>query len=151
MPVMESKLVDLLEPVVEAAGFELVHVEFVTGNNAVLRLYIDAPGGIQVEDCEAVSREVSALLDVEDPLPGAYHLEVSSPGLDRPLTKPAHFDRFLGEKVRVWLSEAREGRRKYTGVLSAHADGGISVDCGDGVLQVPLDEIELVRLVPRYS
>ena len=86
MPVMESKLVDLLEPVVEAAGFELVHVEFVTGNNAVLRLYIDAPGGIQVEDCEAVSREVSALLDVEDPLPGAYHLEVSSPGLDRPLT-----------------------------------------------------------------
>jgi len=147
----DAQLADLLEPTVEAAGFELVHVEFVAGNNAVLRLYIDSPGGVEIADCEAVSRDVSALLDVEDPLPGAYQLEVSSPGLDRPLTKAEHFERFMGEAVRIWLREAFEGRRKFKGQLSGFSDGQITLDCGDIQLQVRLDEIEQARLVPQYS
>ena len=148
---MDDKLGTLLEPVVEAAGFELVHLEFVTGKQSVLRLYIDAPGGIEVDDCEQVSREVSAVLDVEDPLPGNYHLEVSSPGLDRPLTKPAHFERFAGEEVRVWLREALEGRKKFKGVLRAHDQGCLRIAVDDGELELSLDDIEIVRLVPHYS
>lgn len=151
MLAINDKLQGLLEPVVEATGFELVHLEFVTGGQSVLRLYIDAPGGIEVEDCEQVSREVSAVLDVEDPLPGNYHLEVTSPGLDRPLTKPAHFERFAGEEVRVWLREPLDGRKKFKGVLRAHDQGTLHLLVEDGELEVALDEIELVRLVPRYS
>ena len=152
MLAMDDNLAALLEPVVEATGFELVHLELVTGSQAVLRLYIDAPGGVEVDDCEQVSREVSALLDVEDPLPGSYHLEVSSPGLDRPLTKPAHFERFAGEEVRVWLREPLEGgRRKFKGVLRAHDQGCIRVAVDDGELELPLGDIEIVRLVPHYS
>lgn len=151
MLAMDDKLTVLIEPVVEAIGCELVHVEFVTGNQSVLRLYIDAPGGIEVEDCERVSREVSGVLDVEDPLPGNYHLEVSSPGLDRPLTKPAHFERFVGEQVRVWLREPLEGRKKFKGVLRAHDQGCLRISVNDGEVELPLDDIELVRLVPHYS
>ncbi|MBY8966483.1 ribosome maturation factor RimP [Algiphilus sp.] len=147
----DVQLAELLEPTVEAAGFELVHVEFVSGSNAVLRLYIDSPGGIEIADCEAVSRDVSALLDVEDPLPGAYQLEVSSPGLDRPLTKAEHFERFLGEDIRIWLREACEGRRKFKGRLSAFAGGTLTLDCDDIQLEVQLEDIEQARLVPQYS
>lgn len=149
---MDQALLKLLEPVVESVGYELVHVEFVQGPDAVLRIYIDAPGGIELDDCGKVSREVSAVLDVEDPLPGAYHLEVSSPGLDRPLTKPEHFERFAGEKVKLTLHEARDGgRRKFTGTLSGIAGGVLTVDCGELTLQCSLDDIEMARLVPRIS
>ncbi len=89
----QVKLIELLEPTIESMGYELVHMEF---SGSTLRLYIDAPGGIEVDDCAQVSRQVSAIMDVEDPLKNAYNLEVSSPGLDRPLVKPAHFQRFTG-------------------------------------------------------
>ena len=114
-----SVIRQLLEPVVEDMGYELVMVE-TTGSPSggqVLRAYIDAPGGILLEDCEQVSRQVSAILDVEDPIRAEYTLEVSSPGIDRPLVKPEHFQRFQGNQVRVVMREARLGRRRFTGFL----------------------------------
>lgn len=147
----DDRLFALLEPTVTAAGYELVHVEYVQGPDPVLRLYIDSPGGIGLDDCETVSREVSGLLDVEDPIQGHYQLEVSSPGLDRPLTRPEHFERFAGARVRVWLREARDGRRKFTGTLEGIAGEVVTVECDDLRLSCPLDDIEQVRLVPRVS
>ena len=114
-----SAIRQLLEPVVEDMGYELVTVEL-TGSPSggqVLRTYIDAPGGILLEDCEQVSRQVSAILDVEDPIKEEYTLEVSSPGVDRPLVKPEHFQRFQGNHVKVVMREARLGRRRFTGLL----------------------------------
>ena len=114
-----SAIRQLLEPVLEDMGYELVMVEM-TGSPSggqVLRTYIDAPGGILLEDCEQVSRQVSAILDVEDPIKGEYTLEVSSPGIDRPLVKPEHFQRFQGSQVKVVRREARLGRRRFTGLL----------------------------------
>ena len=99
---------NLLEPPLDGMGYELLHLECATdGGRNVLRLYIDAPGGIGVDDCEEVSRRVSVLLDVEDALPSAYLLEVSSPGLDRPLVKPEHFRRFAGtgSRARIVMQE----------------------------------------------
>ncbi|NBX40818.1 MAG: ribosome maturation factor RimP, partial [Gammaproteobacteria bacterium] len=106
------------EPLIEQLGYELVDIEWVAAaRSGVLRFFIDHPvehgGHIGIEDCEKVSREVSALLDVEDPVPGAYSLEVSSPGFDRVLRKPAHFARFVGSRIWVELQVARAGRRRF--------------------------------------
>ncbi len=117
---------DLIEPVIEDMGYELVLVEM-TGDSSggqILRAYIDAPGGILLEDCEQVSKQVSAMLDVEDPIKGEYSLEVSSPGLERPLVKPEHFIRFRGSRVKVLTRTAHLGRRRFTGV----ADRGWRTD-----------------------
>src|SRR5690348_9661657 len=101
---MRERLLGLLEPAVEALGFELVELEFHgQGGGSLLRLYIDKAAGVTVDDCEQVSRQVSAVLDVEDPLPGAYTLEVSSPGLDRPLRKQADYARFAGRQAKLEL------------------------------------------------
>ena len=108
----------LLAPAVEALGLELLGLEFRPGNgNALLRLYIDAPsreGGVTLDDCEAVSREVSALMDVHDPIDSHYTLEVSSPGIDRPLFKPAHFARFVGESAKIALEFPQDGRKRFS-------------------------------------
>lgn len=105
----------LLEPPVDALGYELLHLEYAAQNGRnILRVYIDAPGGIRVDDCEAVSRQLSALLDVEQPLSAAFDLEVSSPGIDRPLVKPEHFRRHTGSRARI-VMHSRDG--------DAHAGG----------------------------
>ncbi|BAU57826.1 ribosome maturation factor RimP [Halorhodospira halochloris] len=139
----------LLEPTVEGLGYELVGVEM-TGakGNLTLRLYIDTPAGIRLEDCEAVSHQVSGLLDVEDPIPGAYSLEVSSPGLDRPIFKVADYDRFSGERVKLRLHELYEGRRKLTGRLLGIEGDRIKVqEEGDGQeYSIPIELIEKARL-----
>ena len=102
---MREQLLILLEPPVGALGYELVDVEFASaGSGGLLRLYIDAPAGITVDDCERVSHRVSEILDVADPIPGAYTLEVSSPGLDRILRTRGHFERFRGSRIRVQLA-----------------------------------------------
>ena len=122
----KDELFKLLEPEVENLGYELADLELKTaGRDGLIRLFIDKEAGIVIEDCEAVSRQVSTLLDIEDPLPGNYTLEVSSPGLDRTLTKPAHFLRFMGQDVRVKLRFPLDGRRNYRGALKAADDENI--------------------------
>jgi len=150
---LEDKLIELLEPVVEAMGYELVLLEYSPHRgSAVLRLFIDAIGGVTLGDCEKVSREVEGLLDVQDPIPQNYRLEVSSPGLDRPLVKPEHFERFKGAMARVQLAAPRDGRRKYEGVLRGMAGDRVVMDTTDaGTVELALPEIERARLVPDYE
>lgn len=161
-------MVALLEPAVEHLGYELVDLELnFSGRRGVLRLYIDRLGaadtagsaesgdgplsdGIRVEDCEAVSRKVSAVLDVEDPIARDYDLEVSSPGLDRKLVKPAHFDRFAGQAVQGRLRRMLDGRRRFTGTLVGRSGTNVTIRVDDNDLTVPIDDLEVVRLVPEY-
>ena len=144
-----EELVKLLEPTVEQLGYELADLELRTGGrDGVLRLFIDKPDGIGTDDCEIVSRQVSAILDVEDPIPGNYTLEVSSPGLDRTLTKPAHFKRFMGQDVRVKLRFPLSGRRNYRGALKAADDEKIEVEVDGESYSLPIATIESARLIP---
>ena len=144
-----DKLRELLTPSVEALGYEIVDVEHNPAPKAgVLRIYIDAEDGITLDDCERVSRQVSAVLDVEDPIGGRYNLEVSSPGLDRVLRTTAHFERFVGSEVSVLLRLARDGRRKFKGVLSGVDGTQIEIRTDSGNVTLALDEIEKARLVP---
>ncbi len=144
-----EKLHAMVEPVVTAMGYELVGVEFhrQPGSN-LLRVYIDQPRGVSLDDCEAVSNQLSAMLDVEDPIKGRYTLEVSSPGLDRPLFVREHFERFAGQKVKIRLSIPREGRRNYTGMLQGVEDEVVIIVADGQELRLPLVEIEQARLVP---
>ena len=142
---------NLLEPPVEALGYELVHLEFsARGRDSVLRVYIDAPGGIRVDDCEAVSRQVSAVLDVEDCLPSAYLLEVSSPGLDRPLAKPEHFRRFAGRRARIVLNTSVSGRRRFTGELRDADQRCVVVEVDGERYELAYDDMDTARLVPVF-
>lgn len=149
MTVDELKL--LLEPAIEKLGYELVDLEVSVGRrDGLVRLFIDRPAGIGLDDCETVSRQVSALLDVEDPIPGHYNLEVSSPGLDRPLTKREHFERFAGEDVRIRLRAPIDGRRNFRGALAAVEEDSIDVVVDGQSHRLPLADIASARLVPEY-
>ena len=151
MPRESAELRKLLEPAVSALGFELVGVEFVSGRRGLLRLYIDSEDGVTIDDCQAVSHQVSGLLDVEDPIQGQYSLEVSSPGLDRPLFRAADFERFAGHEVSLRLVAPVEGRRKFRGVLLGLRDGRVVVQVEEQELVVALEEIDAARLVPDYD
>ena len=142
----------LLEPAVEALGYQLVGVEYRSGGpgGALLRVYIDSEGGITVEDCERVSYQVSGLLDVNDPIAGHYTLEVSSPGLDRPLFSAAHFARFAGHPARIRLARLIGNRRKLAGVLRGVRDDLVLIEVEGEVVEVPLAEVESARLVPEF-
>lgn len=142
-------LLELLEPEVQALGYELVDVDCRTGGrDGLLRLYIDCEAGVTLDDCERVSRQISAVLDVEDPMPGQYTLEVSSPGLDRVLRTPEHFERFSGAEVKVELHAPLDGRRRFRGLLKG-MDGDAAVVTVDGQdWKLPLNMIEKARLVP---
>ncbi len=147
---MEARALEaLLEPAVSRLGYELVGVELHgRGRGLVLRLYIDREGGVSLDDCQRVSRQVSGLLDVEDPIPGPYTLEVSSPGLDRPLFKEAHFRRFAGRKVRIRTDVPLEGRRNFRGVLRGVRGGEVIVEVDGTEYALPMERIEQARLVP---
>jgi len=147
--ITSSELASMLRPTVERLGYELSDLEAkIGGSNGFVRLFIDAEAGVSLEDCEKVSRAVSALLDVEDPLPGSYNLEVSSPGADRKLTRPAHFERFLGATVKVQMRLPIAGRRRFRGTLLTSGEQNIVVEV-DGVAHtLPLANIEVARLVP---
>lgn len=151
MPRESVELRALIEPAVTALGFELVGVEFVPGKNGLLRVYIDHQDGIGVDDCQAVSHQISGILDVEDPIRGRYSLEVSSPGLDRPLYQARDFDRFAGSEVSLRLLAPLNGRRKFKGILGGLRDGQVVVKMNDEELVVALDEIDQARLVPDYQ
>lgn len=144
-----DELLKLLEPTIERLGYELTDLEVRLGSgNGLVRLFIDKPAGVDLDDCEKVSLAVSALLDVEDPVPGNYHLEVSSPGLDRKLTKPEHFQRFAGETVKVQMRFPIEGRRRFRGTLVSSDDENIVVEVDGESHSLPLKTIDTARLVP---
>ena len=148
---MNGQLDDLVKPVVEAMGCELWGIERIAlGRHSTLRIYIDAERGVDIEDCAKVSRQVSSLLDVEDPIIGEYTLQVSSPGLDRRLFRPEHYVAYMGEQVRIKLKRPFEGMRKYTGQLRG-IDGDEVVLQQEGVeILFPLEEIERANIVPGH-
>jgi ribosome maturation factor RimP len=162
---LRNKLIGLVEPLLAQLGYELADLQLAAGrNHADLRIFIDRlPGadgvvapvgpdgsGVGIDDCERVSREVSALLDVHDPVPSAYTLEVSTPGLDRVLRTPAHFTRFVGERVNVEMFAPRDGRRRYTGTLRGSAAGAITLEVDGVEVVLQLNDIERARLVPAW-
>ncbi len=146
-----TKLQEIVRNVVEPMGYELVGVEYLSGYQGgnLLRIYIDKENGIDVDDCAAVSHQISGVLDVEDPLPGQYSLEVSSPGLDRPLFEADDFRRFVGQRVNVKLDASIGGRRKYKGVLLGIEDDQILVEVDGEVYPLFMDQIQEARLVPE--
>jgi ribosome maturation factor RimP len=150
-----EEIVALLSPTVQALGMELLGIEYAaSGGSALLRLYIDvADRPVNVDDCEAVSREVSAVLDVEDPITSNYTLEVSSPGIDRPLFTLAHFARFAGEQAKVNLRLPQDGRRRLQGTILRAENGKVVLAVDDGKAEFPIsiDNIEKARLVPDFA
>ncbi len=144
-----DELAGVLEPAIERLGYELSDLEVkLGGRSGVVRVFIDHPDGIGLDDCEKVSLAVSALLDVEDPIPGNYDLEVSSPGLDRKLTKPEHFQRFTGEILKVSMRFPIEGRKRFRGTLVSSDDENIVVDVDGESHTLPMATIDTARLVP---
>jgi ribosome maturation factor RimP len=146
----------IAERVAASQGLELVDVEFRGGGKArLLRLFIDKPGGVTHEDCALVSRELGTILDVEDAIPGSYTLEVSSPGLDRRLTKPADYERFAGSRIRLTTREQVEGNRHLEGRLQGLRDGRVVVEVGSKkvpahTVEIDLGNVEKANLVPEF-
>ena len=144
-----DELNKLLEPTIERLGFELTDLEVrIGGKGGLVRITIDKPEGIELTDCETVSNAVSALLDVEDPLQSEYNLEVSSPGLDRKLTKVEHFQRFEGETLKVTMRFPIAGRRRFRGKLLSSNDENIVVEVDGESHSLPLATLDTARLVP---
>ena len=145
--IRKKRLIELLEPPVEALGYELVDLDVRVGRHGLLRIYVDKDDGVNLADCELVSRQLSAFLDVEDPLPGHYVLEVSSPGLDRPLRTLEHFRRFRDRRAKVRLREPRESRRMLNGRLLGIRDESIVMDVDGEIWRLRPTEIASARLV----
>jgi len=149
---LEQKLTAMLEPAVEALGFEMVGVEFVrAGKHSILRVFIDHENGINVDDCADVSHQVSAVLDVEDPISTEYNLEVSSPGMDRPLFKESHYAQYVGETVSVRLAVPMDNRRNFKGKLLACEAGVITVNVDGQEFKLAVTNIEKGNLVPTFD
>jgi ribosome maturation factor RimP len=147
---LRNQLGELLGPVVAGLGYELWEIEYAPrAGGGLLRLYIDAAEGISLEDCERVSRAVSETLDEADPIPGQYTLEVSSPGLDRVLRTQAHFARFAGERVKLEMMRAVDGRKRFQGRLRAVGESEITLEMDGGTVSLPIDDIHRARLVPE--
>ncbi|HMN45717.1 MAG TPA: ribosome maturation factor RimP [Povalibacter sp.] len=147
---LRDQLIELLQPVVVQLGYELWELEYAArSGGGLLRLYIDAPQGITLEDCERVSRAVSEAMDASDPIPGHYTLEVSSPGLDRVLRTAEHFARFSGERVKVETSAPVNGRKRFAGRLTGVSNGEIALDVDGSVVKLPIDGIHKARIAPE--
>ena len=145
----EQQLIEMLKPVVEALGYEFWGLEYIAqGKNSVLRIFIDGENGINVDDCAAVSRQVSGVMDVEDPISSEYNLEVSSPGLDRPIFTLEQFESIVGEFVDIKLRYAFEGRRKFKGKLVGIEDGeDIVIHVDNHEYLLPIDSIDKANLI----
>jgi ribosome maturation factor RimP len=147
--ISKSALLDLLEGPVSALGYELVDLDIRVGANGLLRLFIDTESGVTLDDCEKVSRQISALLDVEDPIPGRYALEVSSPGVDRRLRTRGHFERHVNEEVKIQLARPQEGRRRFRGKVAAVDEQSVSVVVDGEQWRLPLENIATATLVAQ--
>lgn len=146
---LREQLGELLGPVVANLGYELWEIEYAPrAGGGLLRLYIDSPDGISLDDCERVSRAVSAVLDEADPIPNEYTLEVSSPGLDRVLRTRAHFERFNGERVKVEMIALINGRKRFQGRLKQVGESEITLEMDGGEVSLPIDDIHRARLIP---
>ena len=153
MAKIADKVLSIINPSIEDLGYELLGIEYVpSGKHSILRLYIDSEDGIGVDDCEIVSRQVSAIMDVEDPITGQYNLEVSSPGIERPLFVVAHYMRFLGHDVRLRTFRPIEGRRNFTGVIGSVSEKSNSLELVTelGPVTLDLDLIEKANLVAYF-
>jgi ribosome maturation factor RimP len=143
---------NLIKSVVEEEGFELVHVEYATkGHAPVLRAYIDRPGGITVSDCAELSRRISVILDVEDFIPTHYLLEVSSPGIERPLFTERDYERFKGREVRLSTREKIDERRNFRGTIQAFQDGIVRLRCANQVYEIPFAQVKRANLVYEFD
>lgn len=135
------------QPIVEAHGCSLWDVEYVReGSDYILRLYIDKEGGVDISDCEAVSRAVDPILDEQDPIPGSYQFEVCSAGLERPLKRPGDFIRFLGSPVTVKLYRPHNGLKEIPGILRGYEDGKVTIESGKETITFEKSQVALVRL-----
>lgn len=142
-------LAELFEPVIESMGYELVGVEFnAAGNHGTLRVYIDREAGVNIDDCAAISHQLSGILDVEEPIQQAYDLEISSPGIDRPLFKLADFERFSGEVAKIKLAVGLEGRKNFKGRLQGVVDSKlIAIEVDGEQFDLPYADIARANLV----
>ncbi|MGB5259409.1 MAG: ribosome maturation factor RimP [Gammaproteobacteria bacterium] len=142
----------LLEPGIRSMGYELVGIEYQGGvkGGGLLRVYIDSERGITADDCQKVSYQVSGVLDVEDPIPGHYTLEVSSPGLDRLLFRADDFDRFAGHEVKLRMAFPVDGQRRFKGRLAGIQEGMVVIEQDGEDISLPYEQIEQARLVPEY-
>jgi len=143
----------LAKPVAQEEGLELVDVTFTKeGNRFFLRVFIDKPGGIGIDDCERLSNKLTTILDAHDPISQSYYLEVSSPGLDRPLKRDTDFERFQGRQVTIHTFAPVEGQRRLTGILLGLIDDEVQLDLGkDEIMSIPRNNISRARLVPEVN
>jgi ribosome maturation factor RimP len=147
-----ARIEGLLHDVVEAKGLELLHVEYrPRGATSLLKVYVDKLGGVNLEDCERVSKHISVLLDVEDLIPHHYVLEVSSPGIERPLFRESDYQRFIGKEIRLMTTEKIENRRKFTGFIRNLTKGILSLECDEKTYQIPFGKIKEANLVYRFQ
>ncbi len=138
---------ELAAPIIAEQGCELWDVEYVKeAGTWYLRLYIDKEGGVNITDCEAISRRVSDLLDEADPIDGSYTFEVSSAGAERPLKRPSDFERFMGSPIIVRLYKNKDGRKEFSGTLAGYEDGAVLLAAGEETIRFEKTEIALVRL-----
>lgn len=143
-----NEMLEMLEPVVRGMGYELLGIDYISrGRNSLLRIYIDSETGITLQDCERVSKQVTGILDVKDPIRGSYNLEVSSPGFDRPLFTLEQFRRYVGHGACLHLHHKIAGHRKMTGVISAVTDDGVEIMVDGTHYQIGADNIDKARLV----
>jgi len=142
----------LIEPALTAMGYELVGVEYAPlGHGGTLRVYIDKPGGVTLDDCERVSHQVSGVLDVEDPIHSRYDLEVSSPGVERPLFRAGHYARFAGSRVRIRTFAPIEGQRNFSGVLRGVIGDEVLLEEEGRTVRIALSNIAKAHLAPELS
>ena len=143
-----ASVADIVQPTIEALGFELWGLEHLKqGKRSVLRVFIDCENAVNLKDCENVSRQISALLDVEDPISGEYTLEVSSPGLERPLFKTDQFAQFVGDKVKITMRSQVEGRRKFTGLIESVSADEIRLSADGKTFKLDFAEIDKANIV----
>lgn len=148
----QELLEQMVSPVVTALGCEFWGLEYLTqGRYTTVRIFIDGPKGVSLDDCERVSRQVSAVFDVEDPIDGEYTLEVSSPGMDRPLYSEAQYLRYIGETISVRLRIARDGRRRFKGVITKVESGDVFLQVDGKEVQLSIDVIDKANVEPRYD
>jgi ribosome maturation factor RimP len=145
----KETLIELLEPTINALGYELIDLDLRSGSNGLVRLFIDKEPAVSLDDCEYVSAQVGDLLDVEDPISGEYTLEVSSPGFDRRLRTREHFAAVVGNEIKVELKRAFDGRRRFRGSVVGVGAESVVLECDGSEYQLPLSEIKVARLVPR--
>ncbi len=148
----QEEVIELLEPTVKALGYELIDIDLkLGGQDGLLRLYINSDQGISLDDCSVVSEQVSALLDVEDLIPGQYRLEVSSPGTDRVLRTEQHLQQFAGQRVKIQTHELIDGRKRFKGQLIGMRDELVVVEIDGSELEIPFDDIKQARLAPVFD